>query len=46
MVQIFDPNFDYNVANGFLTRLDSQTIKLVNTRVPLEEYFNMMNAIK
>ena len=43
--QRFDPNFDYNVATGLLTKIDSQNIELINTKVSLEEYFNMMNRI-
>ena len=46
LVQRFDPNFDYNCANGFLERLDAQTIELTNTKISLEEYFNMMNEVK
>ena len=43
--QRFDPNFDFNVANGNLIRLDSMIIDLSNTKVPLEEYFKMINSI-
>ncbi|WP_455721131.1 hypothetical protein [Agathobacter sp.] len=46
LAQRFDPNFDYNCANGFLERLDGQKIELTNTRITLEEYFNMMDEIK
>ena len=44
--QRFDPNFDYNVANGVVTKIDSDIIELTNTRISLEEYFTMMNEIK
>ena len=46
LAQRFDPNFDYNYANGFLERLESQAIELTNTKVSLENYFNMMDEIK
>ena len=45
LAQIFDPNFDYNYANGFLERLEERTIELTNTKVSLEDYFNMMDEI-
>lgn len=44
--QRFDPNFDFNCANGVLEKLDNQTITLTNTQISLEEYFSMMNEIK
>lgn len=46
LAQRFDPNFDYNYANGFLERLERQAIELTNTKVSLEDYFNMMDGIK
>lgn len=46
LAQRFDPNFDYNYANGFLERLEGQAIELTNTKVSLEDYFNMMDEIK
>ncbi len=46
LVQRFDPNFDYNYANGFLERLEEQAIELTNTKVSLEDYYNMMDEIK
>lgn len=46
LAQRFDPNFDYNCANGLLERLEEQTIELTNTRVSLEDYFNMVDEIK
>ena len=46
LAQRFDHNFDYNYANDLLERLDEQAIKLINTRVSLEDYFNMMGEIK
>lgn len=46
LAQRFDPNFDYNYANGILERLEEQAIELTNTRVSLEDYFNMMDEIK
>ena len=46
LTQRFDPNFDFNCANGVLEKLDNQTISLTNTKISLEEYFGMMNEIK
>ena len=46
LAQRFDPNFDFNCANGVLEKLDNQTISLTNTKISLEEYFGMMNEIK
>lgn len=46
LAQRFDPNFDYNVANGLLTRMDSEVIELTNTKISLEEYFSMMSEIR
>ena len=45
LTQRFDPNFDFNCANGVLEKLDNQTISLTNTKISLEEYFGMMNEI-
>ena len=46
LTQRFNPNFDFNCANGVLEKLDNQTISLTNTKISLEEYFGMMNEIK
>lgn len=44
-MQRFDPNFDYNCANSFLKRMEEQSIELTNTKVSLEDYFNMIYEI-
>lgn len=46
LMQRFAPNFDYNYAKGFLERLEGQAIELTNTKVSLEDYFNMVDEIK
>jgi hypothetical protein len=45
ILQHFDPNFDYNVANGILIKLDNMSIQLENTHISLESYYKMMNSI-
>lgn len=46
LAQRFDPNFQYNVANDYITRIDNQSISLDNTQVSLKDYFKMMSQLK